>query len=365
LFFNLFDAYIKALYDAVIGTFLKELLQRVFILIAILIYAAGYCEIDVFVFLYVASLSLPTLILMMVLIARGQMKLRKPGLIFNSSMWREIVNLCLYGVLAGFGTIGILQIDSILVNHFLGISQTGIYATCIYFATIILIPSRPLIKISTTLLADAWKNNDLDTISLVYRKSCINQAIAAVLIFIGLWVNIDNIFRLIPPEFAPGKWVIFFAGLANVVEMATGINSTIIQTSRYYRFNTLLIFFFLILLILSAILLIPPYGLTGMALSLLISMVITNAIRFIFLQQKYNLNPFSLRQIIIPVAGGIGYLGGYLLPEFNNYLLDIFIRSMVTAGLFFWITIAFNVSEEINLGYRKIIQLFSFVKRRG
>ena len=51
-----------------------------------------------------------------------------------------------------------------MVNKFLGLSADGYLCHYLYFGTLILIPSRPLIKIATTILADSWKENDLENI---------------------------------------------------------------------------------------------------------------------------------------------------------------------------------------------------------
>lgn len=361
LFFNLFDAYIKALYDAVIGTMLKELIQRILILGSVLLYAAGIVGISWFVFLYVLSLSFPAFILGSVLIIQGQFRISRPGRVFDKPMIREMLNLCFYGILAGFGTMGILQIDAIIVNHFLGISLTGVYATTLYFAAIILIPSRPLIKISTTVLAEAWKRDDLHTISVVYQKSSLNQAVIATLIFIGLWVNIDNIFRILPVEFAEGKAVILFAGLANVVEMATGVNSAIIQTSRYYRLSTILIFLFLALLILFTVILIPEFGLAGAGMSLLFSNVMINAARYYFLRKTFGLNPFNRKMLLVPLIAGISFLAGYFVPWTGELVSDIIVRSAATGIPYIVLSLVFKVSDEMDLAW---LRFRTFLKDR-
>lgn len=348
-FFNLFDSYIKALYNAVVGTVLKELIQRVFILGGIVFFYLDLVNFHQFVLLYTAALSLPTLILLFILFRKGEIKIKLPPKSLFKLHRKEILDLCAYGLLIGFGGIAIIQIDSILVNKFLGLSLTGIYATNFFFATIILIPSRPLIKIATTILAEAWKRNDLKEIQLIYQKSSINQAVIGILIFIGLWVNIDNIYILLgDPEFEAGKWVIFFVGLANVFDMFTGINAVIIQTSSYFRINAIITFIFLFLIVAFNLILIPLMGITGAGIAGLIAVVVTNSIRFFYLKVKFGLSPFHPRLFIIIVIAGFSYLIAYIIPVFDNYIIDIIIRSSLCGGLFMALIIVFGVSEEIN-----------------
>ncbi len=355
IFLNLFDTYLKVIYDAVIGTVIRELIQRLLILAALVVYFTGVVSISAFVFLYVAAMSLPTAIILFIAIQRGQFKLSRPGPVFTPEIRRELVSLSLYGLLMGFGGVAILQIDSIMVNKYLGLAATGIYATTFYFSTLILIPSRPLTKIATTVLADSWKENDLDNISLIYTKSSINQAVISILLFIGLWVNIENIFHILPPEYAAGKWVIFFVGLANVIEMATGINNIILQTSRYYRVNTIFIFISLATLIIANLVLIPLVGITGAAIATLLSSLITNTIRFIFLKVRFRMQPFDYRLFLLFIIGGISYLAGHFIPVFTNFIIDILVRSAITGGLFVLLILVFKISEDINDIYSQLI----------
>ena len=46
-----------------------------------------------------------------------------------------------------------------------------------------------------------------------YAKSTINQLIVGELLFLGIWANIHNIFKILPAEYEAGKYVIFFIGI--------------------------------------------------------------------------------------------------------------------------------------------------------
>jgi O-antigen/teichoic acid export membrane protein len=358
VFFNLFDSYIKALYNAVIGTVLKELVQRILILGVIISFYFDLFSFDLFVLLYITALSLPTIILIVILFLQGEFKIELPKKHIFISYKKEILDLCLYGILIGFGSVAIVQIDSILVNKFLGLSLTGIYATNFFFAAIILIPSRPLIKISTTILAEAWKRKDLKEIQLIYVKSSINQSVVGVLLFIGLWINIENIYFIIPAEFEVGKWVIFFVGLSNVMEMFTGINSIIIQTSPYYKINAAITFIFLLLIVALNLIFIPILGITGAGIASFISVLVTNFVRYIYLKFKFGLSPFHPKILVVFSAGIITYLICYFITPLNSFILDILIRSLVGGFIFILIIIVFKVSDEINSIFYSILRFF-------
>ena len=355
LFFNLFDAYNKVLYDTVLGTFLKEFLQRVLILCSLLLYYFNYIDLQYFIIAYVVSFFIPTLIIIIVLITRNEIGFTIKKEAFSKAVLREMTIISLFGIIAGLGSLAIVHIDSLMINKFLGISLTGVYATTFFFGTIILIPSRPLIKISTPVIADSWKSNDLDNIKLIYKKSCINQSVIGILIFIGLWVNINNIFEILPEEFIAGKYVILFIGIANVFEMMAGVSGTIIGTSQYYKYNAIFIFFFLLFLIGLNYLLIPLYGLPGAAIATAIAKLLYTLLRFTFLRSRYKMQPYNYKLILLVAIGFLSYFTAYLLPELNNFILDIFIRSSILTLVFSILILAFRISEDINKIYSELI----------
>jgi O-antigen/teichoic acid export membrane protein len=351
LFFNLFDTYNKVLYDTVLGAFLKEFLQRALILISILLYFFNLIDLQNFVIAYIISFLIPTLILLGILIQRGTITFNYRKEAFTKPVIREMTIISLFGFTAGLGGLAIIHIDTLLVNKFLGISMTGIYATTFFFGTLVLIPSRPLIKISTTILADSWNENNVENIKTVYAKSCLNQAIIAVLVFIGIWVNIHNVFKILPEEFEAGKYVILFISLANVFEMTAGVSGMVIGTSRYYKLNALFIFVFLALLVGMNYIFIPLFGITGAAIATAISKLLYTLVRYTFLRIKYDMQPYNYKFLVLILIATVSYLAGYFIPEIENYFLDIPIRSLVVLIVFSVLILAFRVSADVNSVY--------------
>ncbi len=332
-------------------------MQRLFILFCIIAYFFDWLDMEEFIFFYIISLCLPTIILGLILFKRKQFLLSKPGSVFNKALVKEMFSIAFYGIIGGFGSLVIFQVDSILVNKYLGLGLTGIYATNFYFGSLILIASRTLLKISTTIISDSWKVNNLDNIFSVYKKSSINQAVVSIFLFVLLWINIENVYHILPPKFEVGKWVIFFIGITNVIDMSTGANSLIIQTSRYYKVNTLFILIWLISLIITNIIFIPIMGITGAALGTMISSVFTNLLRFIFLKYKFNMQPFDYKILLLMAVGIVVYLAGHFIPEQANFIVDMFIRTAVSTIIFVLLILKLKISEEISNEFFRIFRI--------
>lgn len=346
VFFHLFDNYYKVLYNAVKGTLYKEVYQRIFILLSLFLFFFDIVDFKGFVWLYVFSVSLPTLMLMLSLLLEGEIGLKPDTKFLTSSMQKEIFDVGLFGIIVGFSNIAILNIDSIMVNKYLGLSDTGIYGITFFFGTLVIIPSRMVKKISAALLADAWKDRDMNLIQSIYAKSSINQLILGALILIGIWGNIDNVFHILPDRFLPGTYVILLIALSNLIEMGAGVSGTIISISPHYRYMSHFMIVLLVLIVISNMIFIPLFGLIGAALASLISYFVFVLLRFLFLYKKYKMQPFGPNHLKVLGIAVVTYLLQRLIPQIDPYILDIAVRSIAMTLVYAWLCAQFRVSEE-------------------
>ncbi|HBF88842.1 MAG TPA: polysaccharide biosynthesis protein [Bacteroidales bacterium] len=354
LFFNALDTYYKMLYNSVIGTFMKEFVQRILILLVFAFYFLKWIDFSQYVLGYVVAMALPTLLVTVVLIKEKSFNL-KPNLSFiNTELRKSLTSVSFFGIISGFSSLIILQLGTIMITMLLGLSSTGVYTTMFFYATLILIPSRAIIKISSVVIADKWKNNDVAAIADIYYKSCINQLVIAAILFIGLWGNIDNIFRILPAEFESGKYILLFIGLANLFDMATGVNGTIISTSKYYKIHTYIMIFLIALIIVTNLIFIPIYGIVGAAFGSAISVFVFNIVRYLFLLSKYKMQPFNYKHLLIIGISAFSYLSVYFIPEIENLLFDILIRSSIMTIVFVIPVYFLKISDEINQGIKSI-----------
>lgn len=346
--FTVIDLYARSLFNTVIGVIHKEFIQRLLILALILLYFFDFISFHLFIWLFIVSHAWPPIVIWLRLL-KDKDWAWKPDLSFLSpELKREMCSVALYYFVSGFSFIAVSSIDSIMVNQYLGLDAAGIYAIVFYFATLIVIPSRALLRISYPILAEAWKRNDIEEIGHIYRKSCINQLLIGVLLFILLWANIENVLKMLPNAYASGKYVILFVGLGNLFDMATGVNGAIINTSRYYRFDAWFLLGLVGLTIISNMIFIPLYGLTGAAIATACSMIIYNIIRLVFLLLVIRLFPFSRATFIIPLVGMASYISVYWLPEMPHFLVDLFVRSAIVFWVFLFLLILLKPSEDIH-----------------
>jgi len=348
LVFLLLDNYYKVLYNSVQGTFLKDFAQRVIILLSAVLFLFGFISFRDFVMLFLFAFFVPAIVLLILLLKERQISLR-PNLKFISSELRnKMFMVSFFGILTSFSGLLVLNIDSIMINAMLDLSSTGIYAITFFFGVVILIPSRSLLKISSVIIADSWKNNDIKTINSIYFKSCLNQLILASLLFVGIWANIHNIFRILPPEYEAGKYVIFFISLSSLIQMAGGTSNMILFTSPRYKTHTYFMLMLVVLLVISNFIFIPMYGITGAALASALSFFVFNMLKFLYLKSVFKFKPYNYKVLLVILFSVITYVLSTLIPEIEQYWIDIIIRSVLISGFYLFLILVFKISDDMN-----------------
>lgn len=355
MLFTLLDNFCKVLFNATIGIALKEVAVRLANLACIILFYFRIIDFNTFMLLFVLTQALPALIIIIYLLIKGEFRFTGFRHMMDKNMLRQIVSLCIYGIIAGLSGIALTNIDKYMVNHYNGLSDAGIYSIAVYFATLILIPARSLGKISVPVVAEAWKRNDLEQIRDIYRKSSINQFIIGMLILVGIFGNMNNIFRLLPQEYAAGEMVIIFYSVANIINISTGVSQYILGTSSLYRYQTYLMIILIFVLIVSNIILIPLMGMTGAAIASLISMTVFTLLTLILLKMKFRLWPFCRNHIIMLVVSAIIWAVSFIIPEMD-LIVDILVRSAVITIMFIAATVVFRLSDDATKIWNQLVQ---------
>ncbi len=362
LFFNVFDTYYRVLYKAVVGIVYKEVVQRMLILTVVVLFLLEWTNFHQTVVLYCLALIAPTILLMISLIKDGNYSLKPDFGFITKELRNEMIGVGLFGIVASFSGVLALNIDVIMVERLIDLKAAGVYTITFFFASLILIPLRTMGKISSVVIAEAWKKNELKTIDDIYKKSSISLSVIGMLLFLGLWSNIDNIMQLIGDKYLPGKYVILFLGIANLTEIALGVNAHIILNSKHYRFLSYFLVGYAALLILTNLLFIPLYGIAGAALASLISKVIFGFAKYFFLFRVYRLQPFDWNYLKLVTISVLVYLTSLWLPTASNYLVDIVFRgSFILASftvLVYLTQVSVDINQRINALTALIISIF-------
>jgi len=365
LFFDVFDNYYKFLHNITLGSFSKEVLQRIIILLGAILFSVSLISFDNFFNIYLLAFAVPLIVMIISLIYKKEFSIKPQTGYLSKKLRNSMINMGLFGIISSFAGIINTNIDKIMIERLMGLNNVGVYTIAFFFGVLIVMPSRPLIKISSAYISEAWRNKDLELIRKIYVKSSINQFIIGLLLLIGIWCNIHNIFKILPPEYYEGKWVILIIGLAYLSDMMIGTSANILVNSRFYKFVTYIVIVLVVVTVFLNIVFIPLWGLIGAALATFVSKIVTNSLFVATLQKKYKLFPFNYKHLIIAGIGLLVYLINYFLPVHENYIFDILYRSSIITIAFVTLIYITKVSDDLNETMRYILHYILKFKNRN
>jgi O-antigen/teichoic acid export membrane protein len=348
MLFLMLDTYNKMLFDATTGSILSDFVYRVGNLALFGAFFINWINFPQYVLGFVVLLSFPAVYLAGLLIYRKQFSLQAKPEFINPPLRKEMVSMSVFGLISSLSAVALLNIDTIMVNGYLNLSETGVYTISFFFGTIIMIPGIALGKISSTIIAEAWKKNDIETIDDIYYKSSINQLFAALLLFILLVTNLHNIFKLLGPKYLGGEWVIILIALSKLIVSSTGSSVQIIGTSHKFKIQTYSMAVLVVLSVILYMIFIPLWGIIGAALVSLVSISSASLLRVFYLQQNMKLFPYRIVHLKCVAIGLLALAVGKLIPVIDNFYIDIFIRCSAISVVFIGLCYLFNITADLN-----------------
>jgi len=350
--YSLLEAFAWQLKKSVVTNFLREVQFRALTTILIVLSLTGIIHnFDLFVKLFAFAYITIAAILLTYLVVTKQIHFTFSLSRVTKKFYKKIVALAAF-VWGGGLVYSIANVfDTILIAAVLenGLAFAAIYTLAQNMASLIQAPQRAIISSSIGPLSQAWKNKDFDRLNRIYQRSSINQLLFSVGMFILIWINFtDGVFTFhLQENYLSARYVFLFIGLMRIVDMGTGVNSQIIATSTFWKFE----FFTGIILFSLAIplnyILTKSLGVPGTAISNLIAFSIYNIIRYLFLLKKFNMQPFNSKTFYTLALGVACYvICHYLFSQYRGFIW-IILRSSVFILLYITGAVALKLSPDV------------------
>ena len=351
--FSILEAYAWQVKKSVFSNFLREIQFRVFTTILIVLSFTGFiASFDLFIKIYSFTFLAVALILIVYLAYNNKIHFTFSVSRVSKKFFQKIIALIsfVYGGSLVF-TVSMV-FDTIVIAAVLdnGLALAGIYTMAQNIASLIQAPQRGIISSSLGALSKAWKDKDMKRIDRIYHSSSINQLIFSVGMFSLIWLNFtDGVFTFnLQAGYIDARWVFFYIGLMRIVDMGTGVNSQIISTSTFWRFDFITgIILLSLTLPLNYILTKYYFGVMGPAIANLITFTIYNVIRYCFLIKKFNLQPFTIKTVYTLILGVGAYYCCYLLFSDLHGFGAMIMRSTLFLVLFIAGAFLLKLSPDI------------------
>ena len=354
VFFLVFEAYLRSLFKNILSVFLYEFLLRIIITILLVLLAFKYINFNQFFIIHAFVYFIPSLILFIYLYKLNELKFNKSNLNISKKFKKIILSFSMFSYSNTIGVLLVMTMDAMMIAYYLGLKETGVYTTIIYLTSALQIPYKSLMRVSTPLIPQYWKEKSMEKMSQLYQKVSSISLIVGLFMFLLIWTSRAELFSFLPSEYLLGIWVFLFLMIGRIIDMYFGLNGWIFVTSKKYKYDIFFTFILLFLVFILNVFLIPRYGIIGAAISTGFALIVYNFARMLFVFFVYKIHPFHWNQLKIACLFGLILLATEFVSKIfvNRYLeigLNFYFVSIVFLGAIFF----FDLEPEINSYLKK------------
>ncbi len=261
-----------------------------------------------------------------------------------------VQSFSLYSSLNTMGGMMAFRIDVIMITTILGTTATGIYTMMIFLTSVVDIPRRAIIKISTPIISQAWKDKDLKELSYLYKSTSINLMIPGILIAGALWICLPLLDVIAVGEdiFFEWRFIFLLIVLGKLVDMSLSVNSQLIEFSSWYKYNLLFLIFLAVLNVGLNYYFIQSYGLIGAAGATALSYLLFNVIKMMFIRSTMKMSPFGKENLyLLLIVAVIFLLLLFVIPSIENVWINTIVQLSFFTLSYVGAVFYFDLSKEL------------------
>jgi len=364
-YFEIFYAWAKVQFQSVFGNVLKELWNRVVVMILLFAVYLEFISQAEFIYYLTGAYFLRMLIMMFYAFS-----LYMPKFTFSKpDNFKEVLRFSAYIILAGSAGAIILDIDKFMIPGKETLAVAAYYAVAVFIGSFIEAPSRAMLNILQPLTSKTLNEENNNEITTLYKKSSINLLLISGFFFVLINTNIHQLFNLLPEEYAGGVLVVFMISLLKLYNGFLGNNGAIINNSKFYK----------ITLPISVSMAVSVYllnklfyyqldmGTDGLALATLIVIFTANTFKLYFVKRKFSITPFTNKSFLLILIITFMYLGFNFwdFPIDHVYLdiykwkipihpiINIILKSLLIIILYLFLIFKLHISPELDVILKK------------
>ncbi|WP_281297065.1 oligosaccharide flippase family protein [Flavobacterium limnophilum] len=357
-YFEIFYAWLRVHMHSVFGNFIKEVGLRFASLLLLVAVYYNWITVEGFVYATAVVYLLALLVTMFYAFS-----IEKPNFQFTIPQnTKDVLVYTFYIILSGSVANLLLDGDKMILNQYMNIENIAYYSVATYIALVISVPSRAMHQIVYPITAKLMHENKHDEMDILYKKTSINLQMVGGYVMLGIFVNINKLYEMVPPEYAGGILVVFMIGLSKYFDLILGNNNAIIFNTKYYRAVLFLGVLLVLLTIGLNMIFIPIYGIIGSAFATLLSITLYSLAKLLFVVKRLHLYPFT-KQTLYSMALTLVLFVAFYFWEFPfNPIISIMLKSILMTIAYVYLNYKFVISTEINQVIDKLLKKLKVVR---
>jgi len=348
LYLLLLEQYLVSQMKVAASTFMREVLLRILTICLIILFGLGLISYQTLVPATVLVFIIPLLLLIIMAWRTNGFKLSFSWNVFNGEEKKEIASFTWYHFLLTISINMMSKIDIILLAFWSSLSATAVYGIAVYILSFLQIPYRAMLNASFPILTRAYHDRDMEKVKDVFLRSSLNILVASVGLAAIIACNLQNAVALLPKGYEPISILVLILIVGRLFDLSTGMNDQILSISNYYRFSFWISITIVVLLIALNYFLIGKYSYYGAAFATTLALIGYNFAKLAFIKAKLQLQPFSLKSLLVIIAGIIAAAIGFIVPFVVHPVVDAIVRSVIICSVYLAILIVLKPSPDLN-----------------
>ena len=357
-YFEIFYAWLRVHMHSVFGNFIKEVgLRSASLLLLVGVY---FNWLSIAGFIYVTAL---VYLIALIVTMYYAFRIEKPVFQFRiPDNVKDLLTYTFYIILSGSVANLLLDGDKIILNQYMHIENIAFYSVATYIALVISVPSRAMHQIVYPITAKLMHENKHDEMDILYKKTSINLQLVGGFVMLGIFVNINKLYEMVPPEYAGGIPVVFMIGLSKYFDLILGNNNAIIFNTKYYRAVLILGVLLVVLTVVLNMIFIPFFGIIGSAFATLLSITLYSVAKLLFVVKRLHLYPFTKQTLYSMALTLVLFLAFYFWEFPFNPIISIVLKSAIMTIAYVYFNYKFVISIEINNVIDTVLKKLKVIK---
>ena len=357
-YFEIFYAWLRVHMHSVFGNFIKEVgLRSASLLLLVGVY---FNWLSIAGFIYVTAL---VYLIALIVTMYYAFRIEKPVFQFRiPDNVKDLLTYTFYIILSGSVANLLLDGDKIILNQYMHIENIAFYSVATYIALVISVPSRAMHQIVYPITAKLMHENKHDEMDVLYKKTSINLQLVGGFVMLGIFVNINKLYEMVPPEYAGGIPVVFMIGLSKYFDLILGNNNAIIFNTKYYRAVLILGVLLVVLTVVLNMIFIPFFGIIGSAFATLLSITLYSVAKLLFVVKRLHLYPFTKQTLYSMALTLVLFLAFYFWEFPFNPIISIVLKSAIMTIAYVYFNYKFVISIEINNVIDTVLKKLKVIK---
>jgi O-antigen/teichoic acid export membrane protein len=265
--------------------------------------------------------------------------------VLNFYKIREFLSFSLPQLPAGAMMWAIAASDRYFIAHYLNLSQTGIYSSSNSLASLMAFFYYPIGFVLLPAVSRAWEQNNKNEVKTYFTYSIKLFLTAAIPAAIGLALLSQQLLKVLTTsEYLAGMQIVLLVSIGQIFMGLYQINDYILYLLKQTKWEPLLIFVAAAVSVVINISLIPAIGITGAAISKIVSYFVLSIILIIWVRKvlKYSFDFIYLGKVIL--AALLMALGIYFIKI--DGIPGIILSTLSGAGIYLILLFLLNAFSK-------------------